>query len=122
MTDAEIWELILLSQGNSSATLGIYLSLVSGYLIVAYLVGKDLSRSQVTMISGLFSMGCIMAIVPTYAYLSRATFLLQFADETYKSPATLFLPLGAPVMSALLLLGLLASLKFMWDVRHPKNE
>ena len=122
MTDAEIWELILLSQGNSSATLGIYLSLLSGYLIVAYLAGKDLSRSQVTIISVLFSMGCLMVIVPTYAYLSRATFLIQFTDETYRSPATQFLPFGAPVVSALLLLGVLSCLKFMWDVRHPKSE
>ncbi len=46
MSDAELWELILISQGNMGSILGIFLSLISAYLIVAYLVGNTLTRIQ----------------------------------------------------------------------------
>jgi hypothetical protein len=44
MTDAELWELILISQGNVNSLLAVYISVLSGYLIVAYLIWQFISR------------------------------------------------------------------------------
>ena len=122
MTDSELWELILISQGNTSSTLAIYLSLVFGYLAIAYLIGVKLNRSQVATFNGLFLLGGVIGIMPTYAYLSRAAFLLQFVSEDYKSPASVFIPMAPPGVALILCLGLVACLKFMWDIRHPRKE
>ncbi len=121
MAEAEIWELILISQGNSSATLGIYLSMVSGYLIIAYLVGAKLSRSQVLTINVLFLTSGLLTTISTYAFLARAAFLLQFTSKEYTSPASIFIPVADVAAGLVLFLGLLACLKFMWDIRHPKE-
>ncbi len=120
MTEAEVWELILISQGNTSAVFGIYLSIVSGYLVIAYLAGAKLSGSQVLTINALFLTGGSIGILGTYAFLSRAAFLLQFTSEKYTSPASTLIPVLPPLWSVILSLVLIASLKFMWDVRHPK--
>ena len=122
MTEGELWELILISQGNTSSTIAIYLSIVSGYLAISYLVGANLSRSQTVTINGLFLVGGMVSIMPTVAYLNRAAFLLQFVNEEYKSPASALIPMGPPVVGIFLVFGLFACLKFMWDIRNPKTE
>ena len=43
MSEGEIWELILLSQANAATYIAMLLTLISGYLLTAYLVGAKLS-------------------------------------------------------------------------------
>lgn len=121
MTDAELWELILISQSNMSSVMAIYISILSGYLIVAYLVGQKLTTFQCLTATGLFVVCSLAMIIACYAFLSRAAFLLQFTDKTYRSPASAFIPYTPYILSAFLFIGVLACLKFMWDVRHPKT-
>ena len=122
MTEAELWELILMSQSNMATFMALYFSVVSGYLIVSYLVGDKLTTLQSTLISGLFVIFGLLCTLGTVAFLGRAAFLLQFTDETYRSPLSVVIPYTPFITAAILLIGVVACLKFMWDVRHPKTE
>jgi hypothetical protein len=122
MTEAELWELILMSQSNMATFLALYFSVVSGYLIVSYLIGDKLTTLQSTLISGLFVIFGILCTLGTVAFLGRAAFLLQFTDETYRSPLSVVIPYTPFITAAILLIGVVACLKFMWDVRQPKTE
>ena len=120
MSEAEIWELILLSQANAATYIAMLLTLISGYLVIAYLVGTKLSGQQILLVNGLFLLSALSMAFPTFAAYERASFLLSLTSEAYRSPRSAGIHL-APGASAVIFSGaILASLKFMWDVRHPK--
>ena len=102
--------------------LGIFLSLISAYLIVAYLVGSTLTKVQILTVNILFVVAGITCTIGCTAFLSRAAFLLQFTDPKYRSPGSAFIPIAPYIALVLFILGIAASLKFMWDVRHSKSE
>jgi hypothetical protein len=54
MSEAEIVESMTEYFGLNAEMLSIYLTVTSGYLIVAYLVGSKLTRSQLIIVSGLY--------------------------------------------------------------------
>jgi len=122
MTDAELWELILISQGNSATAIALYISLVSGYLIVGYLAGKKLSTTQCVVITSLFSALAIGIIFQIVSYLDRAAFFVQFVSNKYISPTTGAMQFVPEISAIGFTLGVGACLKFMWDVRNPKTE
>lgn len=68
MTEAELVESITSYFDIAVSGMALYLTACSGYLIVAYLVGKKLTRSQNFIISTLF---CFMASVMTYAGIGK---------------------------------------------------
>jgi hypothetical protein len=120
MSEAEIWELILLSQANAATYIAMLLTLISGYLVIAYLVGAKLSVQQILIVNGLFLLAAFWIAFPAFAAYERASFLLLLTSEAYRSPRSAGIHL-APVASVVIFSGgILASLKFMWDVRHPK--
>ena len=120
MSEAEIWELILLSQANAATFIAMLLTLISGYLVIAYLVGAKLSGQQILLVNGLFLLSACSIAFPAFAAYERASFLLSLTSEAYRSPRSAGIHL-APGASAVIFSGaILASLKFMWDVRHPK--
>jgi len=121
MSEAEIWELILLSQANAATFIAMLLTLISGYLIIAYLVGDKLSGQQILLVNGLFLLASFGIGFPAFAAYERAAFLLSLTSETFQSPRSAGMYI-APGGSVVIFVGaILASLKFMWDVRHPKS-
>ena len=54
MTPYEMADLAQSNFSNSIAAIALYITLVFAYLAAAYFVGKDLSRSQVTILNALF--------------------------------------------------------------------
>jgi len=102
---------------GTSAGMG-YFSIVSAYLIVAFLAGDKLNRQQVIVISGLF---VVMALNMTWAAGAYLYFGQGFVFQSgQEMPITVIQP--HHVITPLLLIGIIAALKFMWDVRHPKTE
>ncbi|MGD2008158.1 MAG: hypothetical protein PVJ95_07790 [Cellvibrionales bacterium] len=121
MSEAEIWELILLSQANAATYIAMLLTLISGYLIIAYLVGAKLPGHQILLVNGLFLLASFWIAFPAFAAYERAAFLLSLTSETFRSPRSAGMYI-APGASVVVFSGaILASLKFMWDVRHPKS-
>ena len=122
MTDAEIWELILISQANSATYFAIFLTIVSGYLVVAYTAGAKLLRSQIRIINTVFILSTVSMSFATYAQTRRGAFLLDFASPKYTSPESAAMVLAPTAMGATQLAVTIACLIFMWQVRNPKNE
>ena len=121
MTDAELWELILISQANAATYFAIFLTLVSGYLVVAYCVGSRLLGSQISIVNVLFIVSVLTVGFATYAALSRASFLLGFVGSEYTSPLSAginYYPIAGLAMLAMKLICLV----FMWQIRHPKRQ
>ncbi len=54
MTEYELLDLLLTAVDGGTAVIGIILTVVSGYLIVAWLIGEKLTTAQVMMVNLLF--------------------------------------------------------------------
>lgn len=118
MTEHEILDNMLASFGLGLTAVVLYLTVLSSFLIVAYFAGAKLTRAQATIVIGLFVLAAIFATWASVAFLAaaRELQLLQATAPIYSrqlAPHHLILPVE--------LIGILASLKFMWDVRHPKS-
>jgi hypothetical protein len=121
MTDAELWGLIVEYNNTVLSTFALFLTLVSGFLVVAYLVGNKLTQWQAAIVTSGFVLSTLLFAGATYGYGSRAIYLMGETSEQYRSDimfswSTLWLYIF------LFILGILACLKFMWDVRHPKTD
>ena len=120
--DAETEQMIAVAQlvieqiGGAQNAMTLYLTATSGYLLVAYLAGKELTRSQVVIIN------CLYATFASFATLAAVSFFesaFHFGN-TYGIGMMHRWP--AYSVGILFSLGILASLKFMWDVRYPVPE
>jgi hypothetical protein len=95
-------------------------TLLFGYLMVAYFIGAQLTRVQVGILTTLYlfwvvRLGVVMNIILNGGQIT--------IGEMRKISPDLILP-NAPVWGpyAILTFLTLASLYFMWTVRHPKTE
>jgi len=122
MTEAELIEAWGLFLGNSQTAMALYLSILSGYLIIAYLVGRKLSRTQVIILSTMFVFASSFCTLVLTVWWQRA---LEFALEAQAiNPERIVSNSKDAVrmVAALFSLGILASLYFMWNVRHAETE
>ena len=122
MTEYELLDSVSsFSEAGMSALMG-YLTITSGYLIAAYLVGRHLTYIQNVTISVLFLVMSAMFSFSAFGSLSRGVIL---ADEleAINPDQTFFLDAWVPLVTVTILLcGIFACLKFMWDIRHSNTE
>jgi hypothetical protein len=125
MTEYEIRDVLTSTLSGSTSVLSVLISVISAYLIVSWLVGKKLSRPQVVWVNLLFITFSSMTVLRWITGYRVAMGLQQnlrkvnadlFAGTTQITPE-LIAGLGCILFAAIL-----GSLKFMWDVRHPKTE
>ncbi len=95
----------------------VYLSVISGYLIVAYNIGSKLAQSQLIIISSLFGAFALIFSFGSYSFFNNAITLsgLRYGEIL---PIAQFLP---AIAGSIELAGIVAALKFMKDVRRAKN-
>lgn len=121
MTEAELLEIAQAIWGNVIALIALYLTILSGYLIVAYSVAADMTRSQVLIVNSLYLLVVIFLLLSIYTLSLRGNELamlsIEMSTQRQLGPKV-YLPLG---VSATFVICTLASLKFMWDVRHPRK-
>lgn len=112
-------EMVSNAMNLSLAFMTLYLSVVTGYLIVAYLVGSKLTKFQSAFITVLFTVFAIH-----FTLSSFGSFEVAYATHQKFSPAGTVGP--SPIMNRSLavfqLVGVLGCLKFMWDVRKGHGE
>ena len=119
MTEYELRDLFISMQGEAQTTSALFLTVISGYLVVAYLLGSGLTKSQLRIFTGIF-------IVFSGAQIAgHFITMLSMGDIAAKS-----VTLGGsaqPMMfwaSVYLVIHLAiagACLRFMWEIRHPKT-
>lgn len=122
LTEYEIADLAINAQASATPTTALLITIMSGYLIVAWLVGARLTRPQVILINLLFMFfqtslvaGWIFRWELAYKFFTELS-LLDPNFYATRSPVLLIL------FSVVLVASVPACLKFMWDVRHPKTE
>ena len=102
--------------GQAMVAMSLYVTAVSGYLLVAYFVGERLTALQTAIFTCLFVFFSSFMTFGAYGFFANANYFgltygrglaPQWTDE---------------VCLTLQGLGIIASLKFMWDVRYPKKE
>lgn len=81
MTGFETAELTFSLVGYGMTAMALYFTVVSGYLIVAYLVGEQLSKSQMIIVSSLFSVFAFSLVFGSYSF-----FLLKPTEWVVSPP------------------------------------
>ena len=122
MSEYELADLAASVSADSMVFLPLTISIISGYLVVAWLVGVRLLRSQVILINSLF-VGAIFLF--GFAWANRVRVAMAYQDELIAmNPARLEIVESWLIPAAVVAITVvtLACFKFMWDVRHPKAE
>jgi predicted anti-sigma-YlaC factor YlaD len=122
VTEYELADLMMSAVNGGTAVIGIFFTILSGYLIAAWLIGEKLTRTQVIMVNILYLSSATMMI---WAWIARFLAALHFQNQLLvlnpqsTESVTIYIITG---FSSILFILILVSLKFMWDVRHPKTE
>lgn len=121
MTEFEL-EYLLTELGVAALeTFGMYVTVTVAYLVAAYVAGEKLTKLQVFIVNTLFLVSTIISVWACIGYISRA---IPIADALEVLNPDRRYSLQPPVLIAVLVvqsLGILACLKFMWDVRQPRT-
>ena len=122
MTEYELADLVASTISNSLIIAPILISIASAYLVVAWVVGSKLDRSQVILINVLF-VGFTSIFGLSWA--RRIQIAISYQEELLKANPDRMAEIGEWLLPGVALFGILiitACLKFMWDIRHPKTK
>jgi hypothetical protein len=120
VTEYELADAVSSYATQGGSFLALWVSFASAYALVAYTVGKKLLRFQIIWVNCLFIFSSSLAIAAIYgSFTSHAYYTAQLHLVNPDSPQSMqaYLAVLAAVSASV---GTLATLKFMWDVRHPK--
>ena len=124
MTEYEIGEMMHNQMGQMWQAGQMYFTLVSAYLAASYLVGANLTRAQASIISILY---LVWVTVVVLGQVTSGLSLMSIENALHEMNS-IALPYGARSLLSMYLFmfvqiaGVLASLWFMWSIRHPKAE
>lgn len=122
MTEVELVEAANSSWSLVIGALGSYITVVSAYLIVAYLAGVKLTTSQVGIVSALFITMTATLMFGLYGWTVRGAYYTSALAGLNSDAAAYVVPWIPIVLTSICSLGIVASFKFMWDIRHSKTE
>ncbi len=118
--------LIITAQSDALGThIAIFLTLVTAYLVVAYLVGTKLTRAQVSVATSIYLIAYIFeSIIMMAIFRSVINGIQRYRERfTVYDPESIYSIVAAGYIGvAILTLILMASLWFMWSIRHPKSS
>ncbi len=122
MTEYEILDLVNAQSAQSATQFTLYLSVLFAYVVTAYFVGQRLTRTQVSVLSGLYIFVNVSQSWGMQLTNNRVGELLEKKAEL--SPLTQweqgYVGYG-DMWSIAMAVGVVASLFFMWSVRHPRT-
>ena len=122
MTEYELVDAIASYNSAGGTFFTIWLSTLSAYAITAYMAGRELTSFQVTWLNTLYLFASFTVIFAFHGSFRTSVFYAQqVRDLNPVSPHTIVYEVIL-LITALALAGTFATLKFMWDVRHPKTE
>ena len=108
---------------NVLTCITLLITLVSGYLVVAFVAGDRLNFQQVLIVNTVYLLMAMLVLYGTVAMVGKAhgfeVIAYSMAGEEFDG----FIPRGdiANSIAAIFGIAILASLKFMWEIRHPKS-
>lgn len=125
MSEADLAESFWNAQEMGVNALMLYLTVISGYLVVAYLVGRDLTVSQSRFISSIFVVFSGYALWGVVQYWWTGDQLRVFLEShEFGRVATLnALSLNPALIAGPMgFAGILGALRFMFDTRRIESE
>jgi uncharacterized membrane protein len=124
MSAAEWFEISLIAGGNSLTGFAILFTMISGYMVVAYVAGLSLTTFQVSLANTVYVVGCLFMVFSNYSHVRDAIVARQQAVSMVAeiSSGVGFMPATwAAISGAIYCSFVIGSLVFMWQVRHPKS-
>lgn len=117
-------EVSFITWGNVLTCLTLLITLISGYLVVAFVAGEKMTSAQVSIVSSVYLLMILFVLYGTAAFVGKAHGFEEIAYSMAGEQLSSFVPRGDIALSIVVVFGIaiLASLKFMWDVRHPRVE
>ena len=114
MSVADFTEALMAIIGTSMTATTLYLSIVSGFLVVGYTVGAQLSRFQLAVVSTLFVLFAFFFAVSTFSLVTRANeFILNYGTGDFQTNA------ATPyIIFSIECLGIVAAVAFMMHSRR----
>ena len=127
MSAAEWLEAYTNASSNGLTALAILLTMVSGYIVIAYLVGEKLTTLQVFLINIVYISSGTSVLLSNYGSVLDSATARSEAARLLKEMGGVMSIEGTPEFLALLVAGtnslyLVISLVFMWQVRHSRAE
>jgi hypothetical protein len=126
MTEYELYEVLHNSFDTLWESSQMYFTLVSAYLVVAYLVGDKLTGKQNVIVTTLYIVwivGVINTQITSGTGAIRISKAISLLDTVSYERLTIEpLVFGVYTFTAVMIGGVFASLYFMWTVRHPGGK
>ncbi|MEP5567927.1 MAG: hypothetical protein ABJN62_08840 [Halioglobus sp.] len=121
MTEAEALEIAGIFAGNALTAFSFFITFTIAYLVAAYYVGNRLTPFQSKAVSGLY---LVSSAAPMLALITNIT---VYGDAMAESKIGSAAPLSSGLvwavgMTVLMVVGIVVSLIFMWQVRHPSSD
>ena len=125
MTEYELAEILHNNYDGLWQSAQMYFTLVSAYLVVAYLIGSKLSWGQNAVITGLYLVWVLGVVQAQYTTTMQTLLvsdqLLQMGSLIVPPAAKSEIQAGVYSFMVVQIAGILASLWFMWSCRHPRT-
>jgi len=125
ITQAELL-LIMIGQVDAIGThISIFLTIISAYLIVSYLVGRKLTSLQVSVATSIYIVSYIFeAIILAGLYRTMINSVQAYRERfSVINPTSIDSITVASYVGVMIIIAiLLSSLWFMWGVRHSEKE
>jgi hypothetical protein len=122
MSEYELADILVSVSGDTLVFIPLFISIFSGYLVVAWIVGEELTRAQVSLVNTLF---CAFVLLLLVAWAKRILVVLSYQAELITmNPSRPELVGGwlIPGVTIFMLIALLACLNFMWSIRHAQTK
>ena len=122
MTEAELMELVQSVWANYLSTMALFISVISAFLIIAYIAGGRLTRQQVILVNTLMGIFTGFGVAGMYGFSLTGTEAMLLAIEISTQRTKIGITTVPEITLTVFPAIVLACYKFMWDVRHPKTE
>ena len=122
MTEYELIDLVGTHASSAQISAQMLITLCSGYLVVAWFVGKQLSRAQVMTVNALF---IFFHLGLCFSWQNKMQVVSTLSKELVaQNPLRDAAPFEyiIPLSEVGIFMALLACLGFMWNIRHPKTK
>jgi len=123
MSEYELADLAASTMSNFPTSFTIFVSIVTAYVIAAFVAGERLSKIQVAIVNACFLIagGAIglLSVMAFQVFLRRVRAMRELADAVASGGIVLDFTWPVTTLYVVLVCG---SLAFMWNVRHPPTR
>jgi len=122
MSEADLLDTAQAVWGNYISTMGIFVSILSAYLIVAYIAGRTLTKAQVILVNVSFGVFVTFGIFGMFGFSRTGTELMLLALDASTQRKAIGITIVPELTLIIFPILVLGSYKFMWDIRHSSKQ